>query len=93
MFCWHLLGRRSRSAWFEVGGTARSWGEAQHVGLAVAQDLQQQPGLAFAGAGAVSEGVGQPDQHAVSEPGDQLGAGVVGDRGQAALQGDCKVVR
>ena len=25
MFCWILLGRRSRSAWLEVGGTFRSW--------------------------------------------------------------------
>ena len=25
MLCWTLLGRRSRSAWLEVGGTFRSW--------------------------------------------------------------------
>lgn len=25
MFCWILAGRRSRSAWLEVGGTRRSW--------------------------------------------------------------------
>jgi hypothetical protein len=25
IFCWILDGRRSRSAWFEVGGTLRSW--------------------------------------------------------------------
>jgi hypothetical protein len=47
-------------------------GEAQDVGLAVAQHLQQQSGLAFAGAGALAEGVGQRDQHAVAEPADQL---------------------
>jgi hypothetical protein len=44
--------------------------EADRVGLAVAQHLQQQPDLAFAGASAAVGGVGQPDGHALAEPGD-----------------------
>ena len=51
-------------------------GEAQHVGLAVAQDFQQQPGLALPGTGAGVVGVGQPDQHAVAEQADQRVADV-----------------
>ena len=47
-------------------------GEAQYVGLTVAQHLQYQSGLAPARAGACVEGVGEPDQHAVAEPADQL---------------------
>jgi hypothetical protein len=47
-------------------------GEAQHVGLAVAQDLQQQAGLALAGTVVVAGGVGQLDLHPVGEQFDQL---------------------
>lgn len=49
IFCWTLAGRRSRSAWLEVGGTFQIVGEAQEVGFAVAQDFQQQPGFALTG--------------------------------------------
>ena len=67
-------------------------GEAQDVALAVAQDLQQQPGLAFPGAGAVAGGVGQPDRSSVAEPAQQRVAGLGGDRGQAAVAGLVGVV-
>jgi hypothetical protein len=63
-------------------------GEAQHVVGAVAQDFQQQSGFAFPGAGAVGEGVGQPDQHSVAEPGEQRDADVGGDRGPALFAGE-----
>jgi len=43
-------------------------GEAQHVAGAVAQDFQQEPGLALAGVGAVGGGVGQSGQRPVAEP-------------------------
>jgi hypothetical protein len=36
VFCCTLHGRRSRSAWLEVGGTLQVVGEAQNVGFAVA---------------------------------------------------------
>jgi hypothetical protein len=45
--------------------------EAQHVGLAVAQDFQEQAGLAFTGTVAVAGAVGQPDLHPVLERLDQ----------------------
>ena len=49
-------------------------GEAQDVGFAVAQYLEQEAGFAFSGAGAVGGGVGQPDAYPVPEPVDQRGA-------------------
>ena len=67
-------------------------GEAQHVGLAVAQNLQQQPGLAFAGTGAVVAGVGQPGAHAVAEPADQCVADLGVDRVDTGLPGEVGVV-
>ena len=67
-------------------------GEAQHVGLAVAQDLQQQPSFAFTGTGAVAGGVGQSSQYPVTEPGDQRVADVGGDRDVAARAGEVGVV-
>ena len=67
-------------------------GEAQDVGFAVAQDLQQQSGLALAGAGAVAGGVGQPDRSSVAQPAQQRVAGLVGDGGQALVAGLVGVV-
>jgi hypothetical protein len=67
-------------------------GKAQHVGLAVAQDLQQQPGLAFAGTGAVVAGVGQPGAHAVAEPADQGVADLGVDRVETGVAGEVGVV-
>ena len=67
-------------------------GEAQHVGLAVAQDLQQQPSFAFTGTGAVAGGVGQSSQYPVTEPGDQRVADVGGDRDVAGRAGEVGVV-
>jgi hypothetical protein len=46
-------------------------GEAQDVGFAVAQHLEQESGFALSGAGAVGGGVGQSDAHPVPEPVDQ----------------------
>jgi hypothetical protein len=46
-------------------------GEAQDVGVTVAQDFQQEPGLALTGAVAVAGGVGEPDHHTVLESLDQ----------------------
>jgi hypothetical protein len=67
-------------------------GEAQDVGFAVAQDLQQQSGLALAGAGAVAGGVGQPDRSSVAQPAQQLLADVEGDRVVALFAGLVGVV-
>ena len=67
-------------------------GEAQDVALAVAQDLQQQSGLALAGAGAVAGGVGQPDRSSVAQPAQQPLADVGGDRDVAARAGEVGVV-
>jgi len=70
------------------GRHAQVVGEAQHILGAVTQDLEQAPGLAFPGAGAVGAGVGQPDQHPVAEPVDQPGADVVGVRVEAGVAGE-----
>ncbi|MGH3565350.1 MAG: hypothetical protein ACRDRH_04845 [Pseudonocardia sp.] len=42
--------------------------------------------------GAVGGGVGQPDEHAVTELGEQLVAGVGGDRGQGLCAGEVGLV-
>ena len=63
-------------------------GEAQHVGFAIVQDFQQQPGLALARAGAVAGGVREADQHALAEPGDQLVASGLVDGVVARVAGE-----
>ena len=42
IFCWVLTGRRSRSAWFDVGDS-QVGGDPQDVGFAVAEVFQQRP--------------------------------------------------
>jgi hypothetical protein len=60
-------------------------GESQDVGFTVAEDFQQQPGLALTGAVAVAGGGRQSDQHTIPELFDQLVLGVVLDRLLAPL--------
>jgi hypothetical protein len=67
-------------------------GKAQYVAGAVAQDFQQQAGLAFSRAGAGRGGVGGSEQYPVVEPAQQFLADVGGDRGQVVFAGEVGVV-
>ena len=92
IFCWILDGRRSRSAWFEVGGTCRSWAKRSTSAGRSRRTSSSSRALRSPRAGAAREGVGQPDQHADVGPGDQLVADLGGDRGQALVAGEVGVV-
>src|SRR5215204_4275371 len=87
IFCWILDGRRSRSAWFEVGGTRRSWAKRSTSAGRSRRTSSSSRALRSPGRVSAEEGVGQPDQHPVTEPAQQLVADVIGDRGQGVFAG------
>ena len=64
--------------------------EAQDVAFPVVEDFEEEAGLAFAGAVAVGDGVGQSDEDALAEQADQLVLDGRVDLGPALLAGEVR---